>query len=58
MEQERLVKLISIKSRELTSLVLTPKVTLLDKEVYQKSCELDELVVQYMNVRKKERKTP
>lgn len=57
MEEEILAKLISKKSQELTKLVLNSKLSLLDKEVYQKSRELDELVVKYMS-RKKERKNP
>lgn len=58
MDESKLAKLISEKSQELTKLVLNPKVSLLDKEVYQKSCELDELVVKYMSRKIKERKTP
>ncbi|WP_227763858.1 aspartyl-phosphate phosphatase Spo0E family protein [Zhaonella formicivorans] len=54
MKGDKLAKLISLKSQELTKLALSPKVTLLDKDVYQKSCELDELVVKYMKqVRKR-----
>lgn len=53
MKKCNLSKIISVKSAELTKLCLNPRYTLLDKEVYQKSCELDELVVEYMRRRNK-----
>ncbi|HHU32876.1 MAG: aspartyl-phosphate phosphatase Spo0E family protein [Zhaonellaceae bacterium] len=43
-----LSKMISVKSAELTKLCLKKKVSLLDPEIYKRSLELDELVVQYM----------
>ncbi|NLJ99819.1 MAG: Spo0E family sporulation regulatory protein-aspartic acid phosphatase [Clostridia bacterium] len=50
MERNELVKLIEKKKKELKNLVLT-KQTLRDMEVYHKSLELDELVVQIMSDR-------
>lgn len=49
----RLSKMISVKSAELTKLCLKNGISLLDPEVYIKSIELDELVVQYMKSSKK-----
>jgi len=43
-----LSKRISVKSAELTKLCLSKGVSLLDPEIYQRSVELDELIVQFM----------
>jgi len=43
-----LSKMISVKSAELTKLCQEKRVSLLDPEIYKRSQELDELVVQYM----------
>lgn len=48
MQRDNLAKLIKIKSQELTKFILNTKASLLDKDVYQKSCELDELIVKFM----------
>jgi len=50
---DKLAKLINVKAQELTKLAMSPKVNLLDKDIYQKSCELDELVVKYMKMDRK-----
>lgn len=44
---DQLTPLINLKKKELASLVESKK-SLLDKEVYEKSVELDQLLVQYM----------
>ena len=50
-----LSKIISVKSAELTKLCLK-KVSLLDPEVYSRSLELDELVVEFMRSNQKPKK--
>lgn len=51
-KNEHLSNIISVKSAELTKLCLK-KVNLLDPEVYTRSLELDELVVEYMRAKQK-----
>ncbi|MDS1030314.1 aspartyl-phosphate phosphatase Spo0E family protein [Bacillota bacterium LX-D] len=47
-----LYKRIKSKSDELTRMAINSQRGLLDQEIYQKSCELDELIVRYMRIKR------
>jgi hypothetical protein len=47
-----LARLIKTKTQELTNLAIMPTRHLLDQDIYEKSCQLDKLVVKYMRTNK------
>ncbi|HHW06829.1 MAG TPA: aspartyl-phosphate phosphatase Spo0E family protein [Clostridia bacterium] len=57
MNRRSLYAVISKKKAELDRLV-TQRESLQDQEVYQKSCELDQLVVAYMKLQVKKNSSP